>query len=62
MSKKMSRGQYQRLAIDSINDAVECFDAGFFTLAEVNDQMGEYYLYKANNFGRVENTETDYEE
>jgi len=60
MSKKMSRGQYQRLAIDSINDAVECFDAGFTTIAEVNDEMGQYYLYKAQVFGQQ--IEEDYEE
>jgi hypothetical protein len=61
--KKMTRGMYSRLAIGSINDAVECFDAGFPTIAEVNDEMGQYYLYKSRLIPSiVDDADSDYEE
>lgn len=46
-TKRISRGQYMKLSTESIDDAVECFDAGFFTISQVNDEMGGYYLSKA---------------
>ena len=58
-SKRISRGQYMKLSMESIDDAVECFDAGFLTFAEVNDEMGGYYLNKAQY---QEPEEVDYED
>ncbi len=58
-SKRITRGQYMKLFMESIDDAVECFDAGFFTISQVNDEMGGYYLNKAQY---QEPVEEDYDE